>query len=82
MFTLEMTINGKPFNETNFKDEIEKTVFQSVVESAKERVVSLITEEELSKISIDVVGTDIENLSLSIDGPDDIVNKIEAGLAE
>ena len=82
MFKIEMSINGKPFNEANFKDELEKTIFQSVVESAKESVISLISEEEVSKISIDVVGTDIDNLSLKIDGPDEIVNKIKTGLAE
>lgn len=82
MFNVEMTINGKPFSETTFKDEMEKTVFQSVVESAKESVISLISEEELSKISIDVVGTDLKNLSLRIDGPDEIVNKIQTGLDE
>lgn len=82
MFKIEMTINGKPFNEVNFKDKMEKAVFQSVVESAKESVTSLISEEEVSKISIDVVGTDIDNLSLKINGPDEIVNKIETSLAE
>jgi len=41
-----------------------------------------ITEEEAAKITIDVVGTDLNNLSLRIDGPDEITKKIENALSE
>ena len=82
MFSIEMTINGKPLNEANMKDELEKAAFQSVVESAKESVMAVITEEEAAQITIDVVGTDLNNLSLKIDGPDEITKKIKNALSD
>lgn len=82
MFEVTMTINGKPLNEANMKDELEKAVFESVIENAKESVISVLTEDEASQITIDVVGTGLDNLSLKIDGPDEIVKKIEMALSD
>lgn len=82
MFNIELTINGKPMTEANIKNEFDQAVFEAVVDGAKQSVAAAISEEEASKITIDVIGTDIENLSLNIEGPDDIVEKIEKGLSE
>jgi hypothetical protein len=43
---------------------------------------AVITEEEAAQITIDVVGTDLNNLSLKIDGPDEITKKIENALSD
>jgi iron uptake system EfeUOB component EfeO/EfeM len=78
MFDIKMTINGKPLSETSFEEEI----FKGVVETAKEGIASAITAEEASKITIDAVGTDLEDLSLNINGPEEIVAKIQEALSE
>jgi hypothetical protein len=82
MFEVKMTINGKPMTEANIKNELEKAMFETVVEGIKETVESAVSKDEALQIKIDVIGTDIEALSLNISGPDDIVAKIEAALAE
>ncbi|CAK2779923.1 conserved hypothetical protein [Vibrio crassostreae] len=82
MFQVEMTINGKPMTEANIQNELEKAMLEAVVEGIKETVESAISKDEALQIKIDVVGNDIEDLSLKISGPDDIVVKIEAVLAE
>ncbi|HDI3235454.1 TPA: hypothetical protein PMB67_003490 [Vibrio cholerae] len=82
MFEFKMTINGKPMTEANIQSELEKAMLETVVEGIKETVESSVSKDEASQIKIDVIGTDIENLSLKISGPDEIVAKIEAALAD
>ncbi|EGR3219706.1 hypothetical protein RGL42_002790 [Vibrio parahaemolyticus] len=82
MFEVKMTINGKPMTEANIQSELEKTMLEAVVEGIKETVESTVSKDEASQVTIDVIGTDIEDLSLEISGPDEIVAKIEAALAE
>ena len=82
MFEIKMTINGKPFNEANFKNELEKTIFEGVVETAKEAVTEVLDENELSQITIDVIGDNIENLSIKVKGPDEIVSKVDSALSD
>lgn len=82
MFELKMTINGKPMTEANIQNELEKAMLEAVVEGIKETVESAVSKGESAKITIDVIGADIEDLSLKISGPDEIVAKIEASLAE
>ncbi|KJZ15016.1 hypothetical protein TW85_07170 [Marinomonas sp. S3726] len=82
MFEVKMTINGKPMTEANIKNELEKAMFETVVEEIKETVESAVSKDEALQIKIDVIGTDVEALSLNISGPDDIVAKIEAALVE
>lgn len=77
-----MTINGKPMTENNIKNELDKAVFEAAVEGVKESVSAVISAEEASQIKIDVKGSDINNLSLNINGPDEIVAKIEKALSE
>ncbi|EGR0214176.1 hypothetical protein LEZ42_004460 [Vibrio parahaemolyticus] len=82
MFEVKMTINGKPMTEANIQSELEKAMLEAVVEGIKETVESTVSKDEASQVTIDVIGTDIEDLSLEISGPDEIVAKIEAALAE
>ncbi|ELX7527638.1 hypothetical protein SKP09_004781 [Vibrio parahaemolyticus] len=82
MLEVKMTINGKPMTEANIQSELEKAMLEAVVEGIKETVESVVSKDESTQITIDVIGTDIEDLSLKISGPDEIVAKIEAALAE
>lgn len=82
MFEVKMTINGKPMTEANIQSELEKAMLETVVEGIKETVESAVSKDESTQITIDVIGTDIKDLSLKISGPDEVVAKIEAALAE
>lgn len=81
MFDITMTINGKPATEANIKDALERAMFEATVEAVKEKIRNAITAAEAAQIKVDVVGKDISNLSLNINGPEEIVSKIQAALA-
>ena len=82
MFNIEMTINDKQMTESNIKNELNQAVFDAAVERAKESVATVISAEEALQIKIDVIGTDLDSLSLNINGPDEIVQKIEKAFSE
>lgn len=81
MFDITMTINGKPASKANMMDALEQAMFETTVEAVKEKIKKVISAAEASQIKVDVVGKDISNLSLNINGPEEIVNKIQAALA-
>ncbi len=82
MFEIKMTINGKPMTEANIKNEIESMMLDAVVEGAKEAITSVLTQEEASQITINLIGNNIENLSLEVNGPEAIVAKVENALSD
>ncbi|TMO35969.1 hypothetical protein CWC26_16935 [Pseudoalteromonas sp. S4488] len=82
MFEVKMTINGKPMTEANIQSELEKAMLEAIVQGIEETVQSVVSNDEASQITVNVIGTDIEDLSLNITGPDEIVAKVEAALAE
>jgi hypothetical protein len=81
MFEVEMTINGKPATEANIENEIDRAVFDAVISGLRETITSTITPAEARQISIDFQGNNIQSLSANISGPDEIVKKVEAALA-
>ena len=78
---LKMTINGKPMTADNIKATLEQAVFNAAVEQMKQKVSNVITDAEASQITIDVQGTDLQSLGLKINGPQEIVNKINKALS-
>lgn len=81
MFNIKMTINGKPPTEANLKNELEQSMIEAAVAEVKEKIAAAITAEEASKITIDVLADGIENLSLNVNGPDEIIDKVNKVLA-
>lgn len=77
-----LTINGKPFTEKRFQDEMEKEMVRAIAEDTEKHILSLLTPSEASKLKIDLVGNDLENLSVDVDGPDEIVEKVRKALGE
>jgi len=77
MIDLKMTVNGKPFTESNFEAEILKAVSEQV----KNSITSIVSEEEASQITVDILGSTLDDLSLNVNGPEEIVNKIENQLS-
>ena len=72
-----ITINGKSFSEKMFKDEIEKEMVRGLAEDIKKQILSVVTPEEEAQLTIEIVGEDLEHLSVNIDGPDEIVEKVK-----
>jgi serine protease inhibitor ecotin len=82
MSDIKMTINGKSMTEANIKNELENIMITAATEGMKEQVLSVLTQEEVSEISIDLVGSALDSLSLEVSGPEHLVKKIEATFNE
>lgn len=81
MSGVTMTINGKPATEANIKDALERAMFETAVGALKGKINDAISKEEASQITVNVLGKGIGDLSLNINGPEEIVNRIKAALA-
>ncbi len=81
MFNVKMTINGKAATQSNFRNEIEKSVFTSLIAQIKEKIQKTITSSESSQITIDIKGHDIKSLGVNVNGPKEIVDKINKALS-
>ena len=81
MFDLKVTINGKPFNETNFKNELENSILEAAIETVTDQIRSALTPEEMQKITLNFQG-DIDNFSVNINGDDDVVEKAVEALGD
>ncbi|MCG9745807.1 hypothetical protein [Shewanella sp. Isolate8] len=78
---IKMTINGKPATSSNIKTEFDKMILEGVIEITKNAATSILTLEEQSQITIDVEGNSLDNLSLKVSGPDELVDKVSAALS-
>lgn len=74
--TIQTTINGKPIDDVNFENEIEKMLLNASLQSIKEHINNIVSPEEAKELAINFVGEDIENLSIEIKGPEILVQKI------
>ncbi|KKK55019.1 hypothetical protein LCGC14_3078800 [marine sediment metagenome] len=64
--------------EAKIQSELEKAMLEAIVKGIKETVESVVSNDEASQITVNV----IEDLSLNITGPDEIVAEVEAALVE
>jgi hypothetical protein len=79
MINITYTINGKTINPQD-SSAVERAIFEGVVEKAITVVKSKLLPDEVSKLTINVVGDSLEKLSLNIKGPDDILAKLRGKL--
>ena len=79
MLNVTCEINGQQIDISN-SNAIEQAMFQGVVGKAIDVVKGALSEDEISEITIKVVGTSLDDLSLSIAGPDELKAKIKASL--
>lgn len=77
---VKMTINGEPYTEATMRNEIERGVMEAMINGIKEKISSVVSPHEAQQIAIDVQGSDLSSLSLSVSGPDEIVSKVRAAL--
>ena len=72
------------FDGENMLDEYlrenQDSIRSEMEEIARRRIADAIGHENLSKVSLRFSGTDLEDLKLHVDGPDDLKAKIEEAL--
>jgi hypothetical protein len=81
VFEIKMTINGKPFSEQTFQDEMEKAILQNAAEQIKEIIRSSLSVSEFAQIKLNFKGT-VDNFGVEIDGPEEIIEKAQAALQQ
>jgi len=79
MLNISCEINGQKIDLRN-RNVIEQTIINAVAEKGIEAVRSVLSQEEISKITITINGKSVDDLSLNISGPDEIIDKIKSSL--
>lgn len=81
MIEIKMTINGRPLTSDNIRDELEKVALESIKEQIHTLLAEIPHELNGEKLAVEVVGTDLHNLSVHISGPDELVQMAQSALA-
>jgi len=76
---IKMTINGKPFSEQAFQNEMEKASLENAADQIKEVIRSALSSSEFAQITLDFKGT-IDDFGVEIKGPDEITEKAQLAL--
>lgn len=79
MVDIKMTINGKPFSEQAFQNEMEKASLENAADQIKEVIRSALSSSEFAQITLDFKGT-IDDFGVEIKGPDEITEKAQLAL--
>jgi hypothetical protein len=79
MINITCEIGGKKIDISD-KSAISNALFQALVDRAIGVATKVLTPEETAQITIKVVGDSIDDVSLNINGPGEIVDKIKAAL--
>ena len=77
-----MTLNGRPPKEHQSKDPLEGALLKLAIEKIGHKVSRALTAEEAGQITMDLTGKDAGDLSIRVRGPEGIVTKVEAALAQ
>lgn len=77
---LKVTLNGKPVNQTKFKDEFDELKIQGAIDVITKDIKAGLTPAEIEQISLDFRGS-ADNFSVIISGDDAIVEKAELLIA-
>ena len=77
MLNITIEINGKPLTESNFRDAFEAAAIEGIRDNMQEALERGLTPAELSQLTVKLVGNSLSNLSLNLNGPDDIIEKAQ-----
>jgi len=80
VFDIKMTINGRPMTEANIKSELDKAVFGQICEHIQQQLKDVPTELNGEKLTVEFVGTDLNNLSVHLSGPDELLKQAKKAL--
>lgn len=80
MFNIKMTINGRPMTEANIKSELDRAVLGQIREHIQKQLKDVPTELNVEKLTVELVGTDLNNLSVRLSGPDELLKQAKKAL--
>ena len=80
MFDIKMTINGRPMTERNIKSELEKAILGQIREHIQNQLKGVPTELNGKRLSVELIGTDLDNLSVRLSGPDKLIEQAQKAL--
>ena len=79
MLNITYEVGGKSFD-IGDSNSIVNAMFESVASAGVEAATAVLTEDEMKQITIKVIGDNVDDLSLNINGPEEIVEKIKSAL--
>jgi hypothetical protein len=77
MFNITCKINGQEID-TNDPKAINKMILADIISRASGDIKAKLTEDEQKKITINVIGDSLDDLSLNVSGPDEVIAKLKA----
>lgn len=80
MIEIKMTINGRPLTECSFESEMERAAIASIKAKVQEKLQSVPSELDGEKLIVKVVGTSLNDLSVDLHGPVELVEKAKRAL--
>lgn len=80
MFDIKMTINGRPMTESNVKTELEKTVLGQIRAHINSQLMHIPAELNGERLTVELIGTDLDNLSIRLSGPDELIEQAKKAL--
>jgi hypothetical protein len=79
MLNVTCEINGKKIDISD-SSAIDQAILQGVIGKATDVVKAKLTEEEQNKITITVKGDSLDDLSLNVSGPEEVIAKLKSAL--
>jgi hypothetical protein len=80
MIDVHFELNGRRVRPDQIGDAMEAAILKGVGEKAAEHVRSKLTPAEQRQVTVKVVGDSLDDLSIKISGPDEIVAKLKTAL--
>ena len=80
MLKITYEVNGKKIDPKNFSSEMEQAILPAVAEKATEVVKSKLSVEEVAQITIVIQGSSLDDLSMNVRGPEEIIKKLTDAL--
>ena len=80
MIDIKMTINGRPFTTDNFHNELEKAVLGQILGHVQNQLQDVPAELNGEKLMVELLGDDLDNLSVKLSGPDELIEQARPAL--
>lgn len=80
MIKITVEINGRPVSSASFKDAFEAAAIEGIRQKMQDSLERGLTHDELSKLTVKLVGTSLSSLSLNLSGPDEILKKAKTAV--
>lgn len=80
MLDIKMRINGRPLRDSTIKSGLERALVEQIREHIRGQLKDVPNELDGKRLTVELVGTDLDNLSVRLMGPDELVAQARSAL--